>query len=156
MATIDSLLFDDKLVKYEPELPGPALAERMIYITPHFQDWWGDVLIKRKPSKGVSVKPYDQLFGRFDEFCAGKPFEYGRMFKSLEPKKSAVWELKTADVRVFGFFARRDCFVAVAGEMKSALRRYDKHIGIVADIRGRLALPWVAGGEIDDVISIKD
>lgn len=155
-ATIDRLIREDRLIKYEPDLLGSAVAERLIYVTPYFQDWWGEVLIHRKATKGFSLSPYSQLFGRFDEFCSGKYFAYGRMFKSLEPKKNAVWEIKTTDVRVFGFFVQRDCFVAITGEMKNALRRYEKHIGIVLEVRRKLQLPWIAGGEHDNVISIKD
>lgn len=155
-ATIDRLIRDDRLIKYEPELTGSAVAERVIYMTPHFLDWWGKVLIHRRPTRGLSLSPYDQLFGRFDEFCIGREFEYGRMFKNLEPKANAVWEIKTTDVRVFGFFVQRDCFVAITGEMKNALRRYEKHIGIVLEVRRKLQLPWIAGREHDNVISIKD
>ncbi|MFM8607999.1 MAG: hypothetical protein ACKOBC_08580 [Hyphomicrobiales bacterium] len=98
MATIDTLIIQALLVKYEPEVPHSALAERVIYMTPHFQDWAEDVLKRRKPSKGTHLSPFYQLVDRFDAFTRGEFFEAGRMFKILQPKASAVWEMKTVDV----------------------------------------------------------
>ena len=159
MATIDSLIRQGLLVKYEPELPGPALQERVIYMTPYFQDWAEDDLKRHKPSKGTHLGPFYQLIDRFDIFCRGEFFEADRMFKMLLPKASAVWEMKTVDVRIFGYFVHKDCFIAVDGQLKSALRhssRYQKHIGHVVQIRNRLGLHWLKGAAYGDVISVKN
>ena len=159
MATIDTLLSAGLLLKYEPELPRAALSERVIYMTPHFQDWAVDKLMKRKPSKGTHLSPFYQMIDRFDAFCRGEFFEANHMFKMLSPKNHSVWEMKTVDVRIFGYFTKRDCFIAVDGQMKNALtitERYQKHIGNVVQIRERLGLSWLAGTEYGDVISNED
>jgi hypothetical protein len=159
MATITTLVSEGRLVRYEPSLPRPVVSERMIYMTPHFQDWAEDDLKQRKRSKGTYLSPFYQLIDRFDAFCRGESFEVNHMFKMLLPTSYGVWEIKTVDVRIFGYFAQKDCFIAVDGQMKSALRdqsRYQKHIGNVVQIRNRLGLHWLKGIEYGDVISLKN
>ena len=41
--------------------------------------------------------------------------EYGRMFRDLEPTTDDVWELKTADLRIFGWMYQKRKFIAVRG-----------------------------------------
>ena len=39
-------------------------------------------------------------------------------FKPLNHLSEGVWELKTADVRIFGWFAVKDCFIGTDGDLK--------------------------------------
>ena len=159
MATIDILIKEGHLVHYEPDVSGRRQTFRLIYMTPHFQDWMADNLSLRRASKQTGEEPYYQLVGRFDDFCMGENFVLHRMFKNLEPKDRGIWEIKTPDVRVFGFFTEKDCFIAICGGLKSAYRTnasYKKPIGSVGVERQKLQLPWISGERIDDVISIKN
>jgi hypothetical protein len=159
MTTIATLVLTDRLVPYEPGEADRRQSFRLIYMTPHFQDWMADELSLRRAPKKVGEMPLYQLIGRFDDFCMGENFELNRMFKNLEPKDRGIWEIKTPDVRVFGFFTEKDCFIAIRGGLKSAYRTnasYKKPIGIVGVERQKLQLPWISGERIDDVISIKN
>jgi len=40
---------------------------------------------------------------------------YGPMFHDMDPKSDEVWEIKTADLRIFGWIYRRCEFVAMRG-----------------------------------------
>lgn len=55
----------------------------------------------------------EQVAVLLDDFIYGDPLEEDRQFKQLNPKTNGIWELKTGDVRFFGFFNAFDCFVIV-------------------------------------------
>ena len=44
---------------------------------------------------------------------------------------NGIWELKTRDTRILGFFHRRRVFVAVCGDMKRNLRRRTDYAPLV-------------------------
>ena len=53
----------------------------------------------------------EQLVARTDIFCSGETLTYGWHFKPLAHIQDGVWELKTADLRIFGWFHTKDCFI---------------------------------------------
>ena len=75
-------------------------------------------------SSGFEVLPIVQVDGCFNEFCRGDTLEIGENLKYLVNVEPGVWYLRTADVRVFGFFVAQDHFVAVLAEEKWRLNRY--------------------------------
>jgi hypothetical protein len=46
---------------------------------------------------------------------AGDPMREGRWFHDLTPKENGVWELKTFDLRIFGWMYRPREFIAFRG-----------------------------------------
>ena len=65
-----------------------------------------------------------RLFVEPDELTPGD-------IKRLHPPENAIWELKTGDVRIFGWFHDHDCFVAHSGDDATATKanaRYSQHI----------------------------
>lgn len=62
-----------------------------------------------------SLAPKEQLINRLLQWITGKPMVRGRMFQDLLPQGDAVWELKTADLRIFGWIYRPRKFIAVRG-----------------------------------------
>ena len=78
----------------------------------------------------------------------------------MDPAREAVWELKTSELRVFGWFPCIDCFVADAIELKSVLRArrglVDGYVRQTADARERLGFIngcYINSGEPRHVIS---
>lgn len=69
-----------------------------------------------------------------------------------------VWELKTEDVRLFGWFPQRAHFIAVCGSLKNAIRKardYAPFIQKVIDFRTALELDEpkaITGVGHDDVL----
>lgn len=59
--------------------------------------------------------PKEQLITRLLQWITGKPMAYGRMFQDMQPRSDEVWELKTADLRIFGWMYRPRKFIAVRG-----------------------------------------
>ena len=46
-----------------------------------------------------------------------------------------MWELKTPDIRVFGWFLKKDCFVAVFGDWADRVKEHDLYRGYRIAIR---------------------
>ena len=84
------------------------------------------------------------------------------MFKDLMPIRDEVWEMKTADIRVFGWMYRPRVFIAVFGDCadtykgKSATASYEVAKRRVVRERDRLDLddPKFTPGVFDDLVCI--
>ncbi|WP_158704421.1 hypothetical protein [Rhizobium sp. NXC24] len=106
------------------------------------------------------ISPRQQAFAIIKDFIAGKPFPGPRMFKRMRPGSDDVWEMRTADLRFFGWFAAKDCFVAVAGDFFETLKedksRYEAHrLDVLAK---RIAIDldepkYLKGAKENDVVS---
>ena len=98
------------------------------------------------------------------KWIAGKPMAYGRAFSSLKPRHQGVWEMKSVDLRIFGWIYRPRVFVATFAEladdydsrrMENPRRSsYDEARDRVVWIRERLDLdpPAYATGEYDALV----
>lgn len=95
----------------------------------------------------------------FAVYASGETLWFGRSFKPLVHIHDGVWELKTPDLRVFGWFYRKDCFighVANHTEIVKKYRLYHGHAGEVARFRDSLALDepkYVPGDDPNAVVS---
>lgn len=163
MATIPKLIECNALVRIEVELEGRELPWRHLVGTPRFIKWLADVLPELQSSSiGCEITPLEQIDALFAEFITGRPLNHGRQFSCLRPADRAVWELKTVDIRVFGWFAHRDCYVAVRGDHADRVKDHDLYAGYrdeVVRLRDQLDLDepkYAPGDSADDVVSIAD
>jgi hypothetical protein len=91
---------------------------------------------------------------------SGELLEERRDLRPLLPFDSCVWELKTIDVRIFGWFPIRDAFVAVNGGMARKIkdaRMYHGYREEVRTVRDRLDLDEpksIEGSRVSDVLSV--
>jgi hypothetical protein len=100
---------------------------------------------------GRNTTPLEQFEQIIYEFVVGKPLAYSVDRRKLEPLAQNVWELKTADVRIFGWVPRKACFIVVDGEPKgkvSRFRFYAPYVQAVVAFRDQLDLdhPKAIGG----------
>lgn len=152
MATTATLIQEDRLVRFE--LPPDCLGqpERLLFMAPEFVDWLDDVLWKEKKDRSRDLTPYEQVENMFTQFVSNPGFTGVGDFISIKPQAQGVYEMKTTDVRVFGWFYRPQQFIAVTGEMKKRLKgRRDLVAGyrkMVEGFRTKLDLdppPFVRG-----------
>ena len=116
MATFDKLVADGALVRVTLRLGRNQHNEREIYAYPHCLQWMRvDVPQMVTGRLKSDMAPKEQLFTRLTQWITGAPMQYGRMFQDLMPERDEVWELKTADLRVFGWLYRPRKFIAVCG-----------------------------------------
>jgi hypothetical protein len=68
-----------------------------------------------------NLSPFEQVGQIFYDFARGRPMAYTVDYKKLEPHVDHVWEFKTPDMRIFGWFARKGHFIASCGGFKENL-----------------------------------
>jgi hypothetical protein len=116
MATFDSLLNEQKLLtRVTLRLPTGQFHERKMYAYPECVEWMRQVPTMTTGRVASDFTPQEQLVERLRQWMAGDRMEYGRMFHDMEPQADDVWEMKTADLRLFGWMYRRREFIAVRG-----------------------------------------
>jgi hypothetical protein len=87
--------------------------------------------------------PAAQMDTLLRKWNSGKPMAYSRAFSNLKPTVRGVWEMKTADLRVFGWLWRPKVFIAtfagLADDYKSQNRNPPKES--YAEARDRVV--WI-------------
>jgi len=133
MPTLAELHQQGALLKLDPQLGPREQEERLIYASPRFAQWVAEELPHLGTDRALEVLPEGQLDALFADFTSGKVLTYEHQFKPLHPRSENTWELKTGDLRIFGWFVRMDCFIAVAATTKGFIL---EHQGIVAGFVG--------------------
>ncbi|KAA1183978.1 hypothetical protein FP026_06690 [Rhizobium tropici] len=161
MTTFDSLVASEAIVKVEIQLGEGQLPKRLLFATPSFAEWLSERVAKNEPSSlGAVLTPIEQLDFLFYTFVSGKPLIHCRQFRAIRIERNAVWELKTVDLRIFGWFAMRDCFVAVFGDWADHVKDHDLYRGYRLEVRrlrrelGVGDALCVEGVNPEDVISV--
>jgi len=124
MATLAHLIADGKLKKHEPDMEDFDQPTRFVYLSCNVDIWLGTILKAAPRDRGRDLNPHEQVEDLLYGFITGRPMTYGYHYKPLSalPQKDAsegsVWELRTTDVRLIGWFPRRATFLAVCGCLK--------------------------------------
>ncbi|NLS00782.1 hypothetical protein HGP17_28470 [Rhizobium sp. P38BS-XIX] len=161
MGPFDSLVASEAIVKVEIQLGRKESSKRLLFATPSFVNWLNERVSKDEPSSlGAVLSPVEQLDFLFYTFVSGKPLIHSKQFRAIRVERNAVWELKTVDLRIFGWFPMRDCFVAVFGDWADHVKDHDLYRGYRLEVRrlrrelGVGDALCVEGVNPDDVISV--
>ncbi|MGA8497220.1 MAG: hypothetical protein WB764_17170 [Xanthobacteraceae bacterium] len=136
---------------------------RWIYGFPDFPPWLARDLPNLKPGRlNAADPPQEQVDNIFYRWITGKEIIYSRQFQDLLPMADEVWEMKTADIRIFGWMYRPLKFIAVFGDYadlykgSKKTRTYEAARRRVVAERDRLNLdaPKLATGTFDELVSI--
>lgn len=160
MATLLNLAQTGEVIKVDPVLGLRELELRRIYLLPRAYKWLSEVLPETDSDRNIEETPAEQVDALIYEFCSGQALPVNRRFKALVHLGDGVWELKTADVRLFGWFTQRDWFVVSDCDSKYNLiqRRsmYRSYCEQAVRLRDKLDLDepkFVTGDNPDDVVS---
>jgi hypothetical protein len=156
MATTLELVKSGALIKVDPVLGLRELEMRRIYLLPRAQKWVLEVLPETDSDRFTEEKPDMQVDALIYEFCSGQPLEVGTRFKSLVHLADGIWELKTADVRLFGWFMQKDCFVVTDCDSKYNVMRHKMYAAYckqAVKFRNELNIEFVIGDNPSDVVS---
>jgi hypothetical protein len=116
MATLDKLIQAKTLIRVTVPLGRGQFHERKLYTYPECLEWLRRKVPHMMTGRIASaLTPQEQLIERLRQWMAGDPMAYGRMFRDLIPRSDGVWEIKTADLRIFGWLYRPREFIAVRG-----------------------------------------
>lgn len=159
MATAQQLEAQKILVSIEVELDPDEIPQRWIYGLPRVYDWMKNVLPgletdgyipgANRPDEQVDALLYSLISGR-------SAFEMPP--HSMDPEAHGVWELRTHDVRFFGFFWRKGVFIATAVDTKSNCEKHKLYTGYRNECvfkRNQLDLDspkFVEGSNLEDVL----
>jgi hypothetical protein len=149
------------IVKIEVDLGSREQPMRLLYGTPGFIEW-ADMLLKApEPRERLGeATPAEQLDDVFHAFLSGKELSYGLQFRYIRAEKNPVWEFKTPDLRIFGWFMKKDCFVAVFGNWANVVKDHDLYRGYriaIRRLRRELEIDktlCVEGVAVDEVLSV--
>jgi len=133
MTTLIELDQAGELFKLDPLLEANEQEWRMIYISPHLRNWFEEALPGLISVWKVEISPLQQVDALVEEFCSGTTLCYGPQFKPIQHIEGGIWELKTPDVRIFGWFRVRDCFVGWRGEHAEHVKTYDLYHGLAGE-----------------------
>jgi hypothetical protein len=159
MATLLELEQHGDIFRFDPSLAWNEYEDRRVYMLPRARKWIEEKLPLLESVLGVQESPQEQLDALFYEFCSGQRLQTGRRFKKIRPRENGVWELKTADLRVFGWFCMKDCFVVTACNDATATKDHNLYRGYCDEaVRLRNALDidepkYVSGDDPNDVVS---
>jgi hypothetical protein len=135
----------------------------LIYGLPEFVKWLDEELPKLVPGRlRATETPQEQLDNLFYRWVSGKRIIYDRMFKDLMPMSDEVWEMKTVDLRIFGWLYKPCVFVAVFGDYADLYKppnvkaSYEAARRRVMQVRDNLDLdePKFATGVFDDLVHV--
>lgn len=159
MATLIELIDRGELLKLDANLGLREMENRRIYALPRFAKWVQKDLPLLGSTWNIELQPDEQLDDLTHMFCSGKALPVGHRFKCLTHLGDGIWELKTADLRVFGWFYRKDVFIACDGVDKETVKRHNSYAGYSKQaVRFRDALDldgmqFISGSNPDDVVS---
>jgi len=159
MATLIELERNGVLTLLDPGLGSREQEERRIYLSKRALEWLQNKLPQVGATWNTEVSPTEQLDALFYLFCSGQTITYDWRFKPLRSVELGIWELKTADIRLFGWFPIRDQFVASGIGVKRdiiAHKLYPGYIGECARFREQLNLDepkFIPGDDPNVVVS---
>jgi hypothetical protein len=102
---------------------------REFYASPRLHAWITGTLPGMASMFGLELTPHEQFVALAEIFCAGERLSYGHQFKPLTHITDGVWELKTEDIRIFGWFSRKDCFIGVVADDATRIKTHNLYVG---------------------------
>jgi hypothetical protein len=107
---------------------------RCIYMSEKLKNWVANDLQTLAATWETEISCRDQVFELTEMFCAGDELDSTTQFHALRPYADGVWELKTGDVRIFGWFPIKDQFVGVVAHDAYFVKRHDLYHGLIGEV----------------------
>jgi hypothetical protein len=132
---------------------------RMMFLAKEAIDDIGSKIKDAPSDRGVETNPLEELADFFVEYIAGRELTFDHQFHPMEHIDSGIWELKTLDVRLFGWFPQQDWFVCTNVDLKKTVitqKLYSFYRDKSVAFRDALNLDepkFIPGGDPDDVVS---
>ena len=145
---------------YEPIMRRGKRAWRYVFASAVFLEWTKLEVPNITADDPENDLPKIQLDEELYGFCYGYALAYGTDVRCLVPLPLSVWELKTADLRLFGWFSEKNYFILHNGECKAKLRKREDYAPFIKEVvdfrRGLLTeIPHYVVGGLADVVSTR-
>ncbi|TIP70341.1 MAG: hypothetical protein E5X53_28270 [Mesorhizobium sp.] len=158
MATLDELVAGKHLIELDGGLDGNELPQRFLYAFPHALKWLDQTLPALEAELGDGkLSPIEQVDVLFHDFVSDEDFSYYERSHSMLPTNLGVWEMKTTDVRLFGWFPRKATFIIAECDTAFRCKNHNLYPGYRSSVVRRrnildLDEPKFLTGEYDDVL----
>jgi hypothetical protein len=159
MSTISNLLSSGDLKAVTLGLIDDELADRGLFGTSRVFSFLEQEL-PRISSQDVALSALEQVANLFGRYLTNRPFILKSPISPIRHLENGVWELKTLDVRVFGWFSAKDVMIVDAGcdvkLLKSGDRNYSGFITQTTYARKRLGFEpndYIKGSLSNDILS---
>lgn len=159
MATLLNLARQGVLAKLDAGLSWREQEERAVFAFPEVVQWLTEVLPNEASNWLLDQTPEEQVYALLHSFCAGHELTIDRQVKAVRHIRDGIWELKTADVRLFGWFPLRDHFICTAVDTAWKIKEFRLYNGFrdkSVAMRNQLDLDepkYVSGDDPDSVLS---
>jgi hypothetical protein len=154
MATLPKLVERGLVIEWETDLPQGKQPERCLFLPPLAERLPALLAANPESMWGVEDSPAQQLDALALAFVSGEPLVIEHQVKYLEYQKTTqgVWYLKAPDIRLFGWIACADHFIAASIGIANQVKRLALYHGFgneVAYLRDQLPLdnPKFAPGD---------
>ncbi len=124
---------DSPLIKVDPGLEPSEQEWRAIYAGGRFQPWLINDLPNLVSEWQIEETPLQQLDALLEVFASGEALTYGHRLNPLNHLGDGVWELKTADLRIFGWFPCKDHFIGVVADTAYRCKKHDLYAGYAGE-----------------------
>lgn len=163
MATFENLqelVCSGALVRIVLPIRVCSAPSRYLYATPRAHKYIVETLPQLPQTQMSEATPHEQVYSLFKRFVCGNELSYGdgNDIRDINPSDLGVWELKTEDMRLFGWFPLYDVFICDAVDDASRIKEFNLYAGYrdqCVAVRDQMALsePKFVDGELKDVIS---
>ncbi|CAN7256948.1 hypothetical protein [Neorhizobium tomejilense] len=116
MATLEELETAGVLKRVRIRIALPDRERRSLWVMPAVENWIRKELKELVAFEPTDISPELQARGLFKMFIAGEALSEGEEFRLMRPMEHDVYELRSADLRFFGWFYRPSVFIAVAAD----------------------------------------
>ena len=123
MATILELASSGGLFKLDAGLGVTEQEWRHIYVLPDLERWLQSNLPTLGSTWDIEQSPLEQFDAFAWIYCSGQTLTFGNQFKPLNHLGDGIWELKTADLRIFGWFPKQDQFIGTDANLTDDIKR---------------------------------
>lgn len=163
MATFEKILEGRLLIPVVVKLGRGKFFNRKLYAYPASLKWMKETVPTLNTGRQNSAQtPAEQLIMRLQQWLSGEPpLKKGPMFKEMEyPRENDVWELKTDDLRLFGWMYQPKTFIVAshgyADDYKepTKIKNYADDVRAVIAARDALPLdgPKFVKGKFDELV----
>jgi hypothetical protein len=159
MSTIANLLTKGRLKPVNLGLLDDELPERGLLGTSRLFDFLEHEL-PGVASQDVSLSALEQVANLFGRYLRDRPLVLSSPISPIRHLERAIWELKTLDVRVFGWFASKDTMIIDAGcdvkLLKSGKLNYSGFINQTEYVRKTLGFApadYIQGTQPHDILT---
>lgn len=158
MATVAQLAASNTVVRLGGGLLPKEQVEGRIFAFPHVVEWFENELPKLDAAVPDGLQTAtEELDDLLHDFVTGQNLDYYARSHSMNPTEPGVWELKTPQLRLFGWFNLRLTFVVAEIDSAARCKKHGLYAGYrdsVVRRRKELALdePKFITGSYSDVL----